>query len=144
MKRNFEFLSSVELSFEGKIVDLHNIYGLIACVVSFDEKKVTLKFEVVYHTDNDKQEDRPISIEFARVNNIDMHVERLLEGRAYESLEDIGFKTPGDTDLSWLLDNTETSDGDDIVFLLTDGEYIRVGAGSCMLTLVSKPSLISS
>ena len=143
MERNFDFLSSVELLFEGKIVDLHNNYGLVACIVSFDEKKVTLKFESVYPVDNDKQEDRPVSIELAAVNNIDMHVDRLLQGLAYESIEDIAFKPPGDTDLSWLLNANQASDGDDIVFLLTDGEYIRVGAGSCTLIPASKPTLIS-
>ena len=120
MLKNFSVGQANELVLGDRIFDLHNWYDFTSLVI-FSEKRVQLWFTPSTEHRGDGE---VLVIDVQGVGVLEI-TQDVLSGNARD-LDEIGYKSPGDDDLDWLIGERQATSADHLVFRFGPSEYVRV------------------
>ncbi|ULA64750.1 MAG: hypothetical protein LZF86_190043 [Nitrospira sp.] len=122
MEKNFRIGQSNELVRDGKVFDLHNCYDYKGIILK-GSRLLLIFFEPNLQHDGGQA---PILLEFAKVTTFE--VSQNFGGADVADLDEMGYKTIGDSDYNWLLDEQQATKDDDLVFRFDNNHFIRINS----------------
>jgi len=121
MKKDFVVGQSNEIIKDGNLYDLHNLYEFLGIYVN--TKDSILK--IFFHPYNNLQErTRSITFIFQSLDYLELSTG--FGTRKIDTLEELGYKEPGDYDINWILNENQSSPDAHLFFRLSKDDYIRV------------------
>ena len=124
MQKNFEIDNSIAIKNVNYYYDLHNCYDLIGLELNWRIKHLVIRFNKVQGEWIKADDPHVIEMHFNDVSYLEISNGFFLKSKY--SIDEIGFKKPGDRNYDWLL-REDQSDLNDHLFLRMEGnEYLRV------------------
>lgn len=124
MRTNFVFENSVGVQFEGKHFDLHGFFLVSGFVVNPRQGSATMEFETIKKFKNKVHDVRAVRLEFDEITHLEFSPK--ICTNISDSLEEFGFKSPGDKDDNWLKTFEQSDPNDHLFVRLSSLEFFRV------------------
>jgi len=131
MKKNFVVDSPVEVMVDDCLYDLHNSYDFITLEMDIESKAVILLFS---ETDFNRRESsaKTLSIKFRGVDYFELSP-NFVKNFAVD-LDEIGYKSPVDRNVDWLIGENKSSADDHMIFRFTNDEFVRIHADGAYIS----------
>jgi hypothetical protein len=125
MKRNFKIEHGVEIWKDYIFIDLHNLYELNKIILSKANKLLYIIFcRNKYPEPKSLKLPSKTMFVFRGIQHIE--ISDNFYNRDIKQLEEIGFKSPNDQNLDWLIPEAKSEKDDHIIFRFEEDEYIRI------------------
>lgn len=128
MEKNFLITrTSVEISYHGKVYDLHNCYKFNGIsLISHIETKLEIHFDKMEEDWVKVDDPKQITFVFHGVKYLEFSKLFFLEEST--TIEELGYKDPQDNDYNWLMCEEHFTGQQHFIFRFEDEEYARVWA----------------
>lgn len=127
MKKNFVLDGAVEVIVDDCLYDLHNSYDFIKLEMDIESKVVVLLFsEADSNRWGRESSSNTLSIKFQGVDYFELSP-NFVKNLTVD-LDEIGYKSPVDRNVNWLIGENKSSADDHIIFRFTNDEFVRIHA----------------
>ncbi len=120
MKKNFRIGQSNELIQQGIVYDLHNMYDFVKLVFTLKSRNLQLLFEPC----EEYKDLQAVRLIFEQVDYLVLSPDFFI--REVTCLDEVGYKSPGDHDDEWLMNEQQATCSDHLFFRMLGGNYIRI------------------
>ncbi|MFT4926262.1 MAG: hypothetical protein ACI8WB_002360 [Phenylobacterium sp.] len=132
MKKNYMIDQAIAVHCETLYFDLHNEYDFKQFNFKVDSKTLSLLFEPNIYASNDNKKLGGITMIFSSVDYLE--VSHDFVNHVTHSLIEMGYKTPNDKDLDWLITEKNFEADHHVVLRFSNDEYIRL---HCLDSIIS-------
>lgn len=133
MYRPFTIHNSIVIRFQGYDLDVHNSYELTSIECGLGHCGISILFKKDFDEWVDPNDPRGFVICFEGVTYFAYSFENL--AIIPSEIDEIGFKSPNDTDYDWLLTEEQAEPDDHIVFRFINDEILRVFAKNIVVKI---------
>lgn len=124
MEKNFIINNGAnEVIVEHEMYDLHNVYDFSGVLLEPKDQYLQLSFSPILEFGRGKI---PLSIIFRKITFLEFSSG--FGTRKFSGLDEVGYKSPEDTDYDWLMNEEQSCENDHLFFRMDGDEYIRVYA----------------
>lgn len=132
MKKNFSIHNdSIGIQTATHYLDIHNNYNFHSLHYNNIDDEVELIFQKCKGEWVKNGEPEELVISFQGVNHFETS-SNFFNNRS-DTVEEIGYKAPGDNDYDWLLREEQADSESHILFRMENGEYIRISASDAII-----------
>lgn len=126
MRKDFVISDSIALAGTGYFYDLHNCYSLKG--IKFEKEDGIRKFVFERVQGNWVNTNNPSVFELDFIGVSYFETNRTDLNSLPEDIEELGYKSEGDSDYDWLLNEEQSTSADHLVFRFVNDDYVRIFA----------------
>lgn len=126
MVKDFQLVSSVEIVQDDVLIDLHNCYGFSGLHLNLNEAMIGFLPDPIWGKGQ-----RAVLISFSEVRYLEVNIDFSKFSHVNPQgldLNEMGYKSPTDSDDNWLLSEDQANADDHLFFRLEADQYVRIYA----------------